>query len=423
MTQRRRWSLGAGIVVLLMGGLWWIQSTEANITMGGGNTNLSSGFSGILPTANGGTGIAYFTAAGPTAARIYTFPDAAATVARTDAAQTFSGIQTFNGSSTVLNDVATGNTVLKLNGANHGRVELNDEGATTNYRVYQFISDGNNFEVRRTNDVASAVLATPFSINNDHVVLGLSAPATTATVGFPQLPVMAGTPTGVPTAITGFSPYVYDSTGQRQWIYDFVAAAWKALVGPATTDTFTNKTYNAESTGNVLTVPAKAWYAAAGCNNATATTLWDLPTTNPGAAACITGTNTQKGVLDFDAATDESVQTHVMLPADWTGNVDVLIKWLAAATSGDVVWAVQTICVADAETDDPAFNTASTVTDTAKGTTLQTNDAAITTVTVTGCAAGELLHLKLSRDADNAADTMTGDARFIGMEVTMRRAI
>src|SRR3990167_6453498 len=35
---------------------------------------------GILPTANGGTGIAFFTAAGPTVARVYTFPDAAATI-------------------------------------------------------------------------------------------------------------------------------------------------------------------------------------------------------------------------------------------------------------------------------------------------------------------------------------------------------
>ena len=57
---------------------------------------LTTGVTGILPTANGGTGIAYFTAAGPTAARIYTFPDAAATIARTDAAQTFTGIQTFS---------------------------------------------------------------------------------------------------------------------------------------------------------------------------------------------------------------------------------------------------------------------------------------------------------------------------------------
>ena len=41
---------------------------------------LTSGVTGILPTANGGTGIAFFTAAGPTAARVYTFPDAAATI-------------------------------------------------------------------------------------------------------------------------------------------------------------------------------------------------------------------------------------------------------------------------------------------------------------------------------------------------------
>src|SRR3990167_3405759 len=36
--------------------------------------------SGIASAAQGGTGIAYFTAAGPTAARIYTFPDADATL-------------------------------------------------------------------------------------------------------------------------------------------------------------------------------------------------------------------------------------------------------------------------------------------------------------------------------------------------------
>ena len=41
---------------------------------------LTTGVTGILPTANGGTGIAYFTAAGPTIARVYTFPDAAATI-------------------------------------------------------------------------------------------------------------------------------------------------------------------------------------------------------------------------------------------------------------------------------------------------------------------------------------------------------
>lgn len=49
---------------------------------------LTTAVTGILPTANGGTGIAFFTAAGPTIARIFTFPDAAATVLTSNAAVT-----------------------------------------------------------------------------------------------------------------------------------------------------------------------------------------------------------------------------------------------------------------------------------------------------------------------------------------------
>ena len=45
-----------------------------------GKIGLTTHVSGILPTANGGTNIAYFTAAGPTVARTYTFPDQAATI-------------------------------------------------------------------------------------------------------------------------------------------------------------------------------------------------------------------------------------------------------------------------------------------------------------------------------------------------------
>lgn len=55
---------------------------------------LTTGVTGILPTANGGTGSAFFSIAGPTLARVFTFPDAAATIARTDAGQTFTGVNT-----------------------------------------------------------------------------------------------------------------------------------------------------------------------------------------------------------------------------------------------------------------------------------------------------------------------------------------
>lgn len=169
----------------------------------------------------------------------------------------------------------------------------------------------------------------------------------------------------------------------------------------------------------------KLWLPGAACNNATATLLWDTPVSNPAVAACITGTNTQKGVLDFADSASLSVQITLMLPSDWTatGGVDARFKWLTTATSGDVVWQIATICVADAETDDPAFNTVSTVTDTAKGTTNQTNDATITGVTVTGCAAGELMHVKVLRDSAHASDTLAATARLIGVELTLRRSL
>src|SRR3990167_8658875 len=64
---------------------------------------------GILPTANGGTGIAYFTAAGPTVVRVYTFPDAAATIARTDAGQTFTGVNVFT-SPDIITSITTAST-------------------------------------------------------------------------------------------------------------------------------------------------------------------------------------------------------------------------------------------------------------------------------------------------------------------------
>jgi hypothetical protein len=51
-----------------------------------------------------------------------------------------------------------------------------------------------------------------------------AALALAATSGHGYLPTCAGTPTGVPTAITGFAAMVYDTTAHKLWIYD---SGWK----------------------------------------------------------------------------------------------------------------------------------------------------------------------------------------------------
>lgn len=204
--------------------------------------------------------------------------------------------------------------------------------------------------------------------------------------------------------------------------------ATDTVVGKATTDTLTNKTLDVEGTGNVFTTKRTVYIPAAGCNNATAGPVMNLPATAAPSAACVAGTNTHKGVLEFDATTDEGAQFDIALPTTWTGTIDARIFWKAAATSGATGWCVQFSPTADAEVDDAAFiaqGAGNCVSDTAKGTTLQTNVASITGVTITGVAAGELLNVRISRDANGGAvtDDMTGDALLIGVELTYREAL
>lgn len=203
------------------------------------------------------------------------------------------------------------------------------------------------------------------------------------------------------------------------------AGLGSGTVTASSTDTFTNKTYDAEGTGNTLTQAFKIWLPAAGCANTTAASFWDLPTSTPAVAACVTGTNTQKGVLQYaDTSGGFSAQNGLLLPSDWSGNIDASIIWKTSATSGNAKFSLSTICTAvnASETDDPAFNTASTVTTAAPGTANRLQTSSITSLTVTGCAAGELLHLKLFRDGGDAADTIGASLDVIGVEITIRRA-
>jgi hypothetical protein len=193
------------------------------------------------------------------------------------------------------------------------------------------------------------------------------------------------------------------------------------VVTPSSTNTLTNKTLDAEGTGNVITVPFKIYQQVAACNNATAGVNLDLPTANAPTANCLTGTNTQQGTLDFGDSANTTAQWEYRLPSDWSGNLDITIDWLVTASGGSnaVKWTVATACSAPAATYDTAFNTAQTIT-TNVGANNSITESTQTALTTTGCSAGNILHLKIGRDT---TDTFTGTARLYGFELTLRRAM
>lgn len=57
--------------------------------------------------------------------------------------------------------------------------------------------------------------------------VGSPSPSTTSTTGFGYIPVTTGTPTGIPTSISGYVPIIADSGGTKIWVY--ISGSWKYI--------------------------------------------------------------------------------------------------------------------------------------------------------------------------------------------------
>lgn len=125
-------------------------------------------------------------------------------------------------------------------------------------------------------------------------------------------------------------------------------------------------------------------------------------------------------VLDFGAATDENAEFGLFMPRNYAGGgLTVVIGWMAStATSGNVVWNVGFKSVSD-DADDldtksyAAVNTATAAAATASGEVDYVEIPFTNGADMDSIAAGEYFRMKITRDADNGADTMSGDAELL----------
>jgi len=139
----------------------------------------------------------------------------------------------------------------------------------------------------------------------------------------------------------------------------------------------------------------------------------------PATAFATLDTRNSIALLDFDDTTNENAIFLGVIPqgAILTSGLKIRLVWTATtATSGACVWdASLERMTTDIDTD--SFDTAASITATTNATSGVPNYSTITLTTIDSLAAGDGFRLKINRDANNASDTMVGDAELIAVEV------
>ena len=100
-----------------------------------------------------------------------------------------------------------------------------------------------------------------------------------------------------------------------------------------------------------------------------------------------------------------------------------MIRTKGEAGTGDVVFGVRGGAVSNDDAIDAALGTAQTVADTFIADSDMHITAATAALTIGGTPAlGDMLFMEIYRDADNAADTYTQDARLLGIQIQYKES-
>jgi len=134
-----------------------------------------------------------------------------------------------------------------------------------------------------------------------------------------------------------------------------------------------------------------------------------------------TATRPDMKVLDFDAGTEENAQFSVAFPKSWNeGTITYQVFWTPSNTNtGNCLFKLSGVAVGDGDTIDIDYGTAAAVTDAGIGTVEDQQVSPVSgAITIAGSpAVDQQTYFQLFRDADDGADTFTGDARVLGIKI------
>jgi hypothetical protein len=171
------------------------------------------------------------------------------------------------------------------------------------------------------------------------------------------------------------------------------------------------------------TVTDNIWLKAAGQYHGSGggtVALWEVPSSGGPTVdldGALVSTNYSFQALNYqDTSVEQAAYVHYPLHDSWTGSVSVTLDTFGGSATGNALWKIYTACASTGSMNPLTFNAANTTTATYGG-AYQRVAVTLTSITMTGCSAGNLLTMKVARDSTSGSDTLTGSAYAIGLKL------